>query len=139
MVYNSSRKGEREIAAPRKTPRECGEKGERKMKTGKKKYRASLPRELYLYFVSFDEQAGAPSFSKFARKIGVSLGELVAFRRYKKFDEAYAECSEIRRDYLIDRALVKKFDPSLVKYLLESESECERDKEPFSVTLTVED
>ena len=105
----------------------------------KGRYRRTLPREMYLYFTGFDEQAGAPSFSKFARRIGASLGELEEMRRHKKFDEAYRECSEIRRDYLIDRALTKRFDPSLVKYLLESESESEERSEPFSVTLTVEE
>jgi hypothetical protein len=116
-----------------------GRKESAKMKTKKRRYRASLPREMYLYFVSFDEQVGAPSFSKFARKIGVSLGELEAMREHVHFDEAYRECSEIRRDYLIDRALTKRFDPSLVKYLLESEAECLYGAEPFSVTLKVED
>ena len=46
----------------------------------------------------------------------------MSYKRHKKFDRAYRECGEIRRDYLIDRALTRRFDPSFVKFLL---SDCE--------------
>ena len=65
--------------------------------------------------------AGAPSFSKFARSIRVTLSELESFRKHKKFDEAYRECGEIRRDYLIDCALSKRSDSSFTKFLLGAE------------------
>ena len=90
------------------------------MKKKGRKYDAGLPRLMYGYFLSFSESE-APSFSKFARSIGVTLAELEAFRRHKEFDRAYAECGEIRRDYLIDRALTKRYDPSFVKFLLATE------------------
>ncbi len=75
---------------------------------------------MYTYFHSYCD-TGAPSFSKFARSIGITLDELEGLRRHKKFDEAYRECGEIRRDYLIDNALTKRHDPSFVKFLLISE------------------
>lgn len=75
---------------------------------------------MYGYFTTYDE-VGAPSFTKFARSIGVTLSELSEMRVHKRFDEAYRECSEIRRDYLIDTALAKKHDPSFVKFLLTTE------------------
>lgn len=62
-----------------------------------------------------------PSFSKFARSIGVTVGELEGFRRHKEFDRAWRECIEIRRDYLTDSALTRRYDPSFVKFLLTEE------------------
>ena len=75
---------------------------------------------MYSYFVSF-EGGGAPSFSGFARSIGVTLLTLQSFRKQRKFDEAYLECNEIRRDYLINNALCKRADASFTKFLLSSE------------------
>ena len=86
----------------------------------RQKYDKNLPRRMYGYFTTYDE-VGAPSFTKFARSIGVTLSELLGMRVHKRFDEAYRECSEIRRDYLIDTALAKKHDPSFVKFLLTTE------------------
>ncbi len=108
----------------------------RKMK--KTKYQDDLPKRMYIYFISYQE-FGAPSFSKFARSIGATLRELESFRKKKEFDKAYIECSEIRRDYLIDNALMKKFDPSFTKHILSieyGEGEESEDKE-FSLKLEV--
>ncbi len=95
-------------------------KAERKKMKRKKGYYKGLEREMYLYFTGYSE-GGAPSFSKFARQKGLTLAELCSFRKKGIFNEAFEECSEIRRDYLIDSALAKKFDSSFVKYLLDSE------------------
>ncbi len=84
------------------------------------KYEHELPKKMYLYFSEYSG-AGAPSFSKFARQIGVTLRTLESFKKKKKFREAYEECSEIRRDYLIDRALSRSSDASMTKYLLDQE------------------
>ncbi len=94
---------------------------------------------LYTYFVKYSE-GGAPSFLKFARSVGVTLAELDRWRDHKEFDRAYRECSEIRRDYLIDSALTRKFDPSLVKYLLSSEydSEDALARSPSDIKVTLE-
>ena len=90
------------------------------MKNDHSKYTNDLPRKLYTFFLNFDG-VGAPSFSKFARSIGVTLTDIERYRRHGKFERAYQECSEIRRDYLIDNGLVKRFDSSLTKFLLASE------------------
>ena len=84
------------------------------------KYSSGLPRQLYSYFVSYTD-TGAPSFAKFARSIGATLGEIESFKKHSEFDRAWRECSEIRRDYLIDSALARRHDPSFTKFLLGSE------------------
>ena len=79
-----------------------------------------MPSRLYTYFHSF-EDSGAPSFSKFARKIGATYEDIVRWRGHSEFDRAWRECSEIRRDYLIDNALTRRHDPSFVRFLLTTE------------------
>ena len=73
---------------------------------------------MYSYFISYNEPTGAPSFSKFARRISVTLEDLESFRKHREFDAAWRECSEIRRDYLIDSALSKRMDASFTKFIL---------------------
>ena len=84
------------------------------------KYTKDLPRRVYTFFLSYDGP-GLPSFSKFARSIGATLSDVERFRRHSEFERAYQECSEIRRDYLIDNGLVKRFDSSFTKFLLNAE------------------
>ena len=102
------------------------------------KYTTQLPREMYKFFLEYEDD-GAPSFPKFARRIGVTVEELGAFRSHKKFDRAYRECNEIRRDYLIDRALTKRFDPSFVKFLLSEGEDDAVDDGMLAVRLEVVD
>ena len=110
------------------------------MKT-KAKYTKDLPRRLYSFFTSFVTSSvtkdGAPSFSKFARSINVTLEDVESFRKQKEFDRAYRECSEIRKDYLIDSALTKRFDPSFVKFLLSGEAEDAIADDGIAITLNV--
>lgn len=104
-------------------------------------YSDSLPRKMYTFFISYAEQ-GVPSFSKFARSIGVTLSELDQFKENSEFERAYRECSEIRRDYLIDNALCKRYDPSFTKYLLNYEygmDESTVEDSSLNVTLEVID
>ena len=106
------------------------------------RYTREMPRRLYSFFVTYKETDGAPSFSKFARSIGATTAEIEEMRQHTEFDRAYRECSEIRRDYLIDRALCKKFDGSVTKFLLTSEFGMGEDKDTesdsaFDLTLTV--
>ena len=96
-----------------------GEKEVTKARGGKK-YESTLPKKMYSYFYSFCD-VGAPSFSKFARSIGATLAELESFKKHKKFEKAWRECSEIRRDYLIDSALTKRHDSSFTKFILQAE------------------
>lgn len=84
------------------------------------RYKRDLARKLYSYFISYND-IGAPSISKFARSIGATVEDVEAWREHELFDRAYRECSEIRRDYLIDSALAKKNDSSLTKFLLSTE------------------
>ncbi len=103
-----------------------------------KKYEKDLPKRLYAYFVGYDEAKGAPSFSKFARQIGVTLEDLTKYRRHGEFDRAWRECTEIRRDYLIDLAITKRADGSFVKFLLtDGDSDAEGGDGGLEVTLTV--
>lgn len=87
---------------------------------------------MYLYFILYDDR-GAPSVEKFARSIGSTVDELEGLRKHARFNQVYRECGEIRKDYLIDRALDRRFDPSFVKFLLSSE--CEGDTSDGSFTL----
>ena len=87
------------------------------------KYQKNLAKKMYLYFASYSDPTGVPSFGKFAKSIGATLEEISSFRRIKRFDRAWRECSEIRRDYLIDMALTKRFDSSFAKFLLSLDAE----------------
>lgn len=105
------------------------------------KYKPDYPRLLYTFFISYSDSQGAPSFSKFARSIGATLEDVEAFRKHGDFDSAYRECSEIRRDYLIDTALGRRHDPSFVKFLLAAEfgmGEKEKEKEDAGLEVTLE-
>ena len=84
------------------------------------KYERDMPRRLYTFFSHYSD-TGAPSIAKFAVSIGATVAEVESFRKHVEFERAYRECSEIRRDYLIDNALCRRFDPSLVKFLLSNE------------------
>ena len=107
----------------------------------KAKYTKDMPRLLYTSFANHSDKRSAPSFSKFARSLGMTLEDVMEFRRHEEFERAYKECNEIRRDYLIDQALTKQFDSSLVKFLLASEfgmgEKEERCDTGLDVTLTV--
>ena len=111
------------------------EKGDTVRNYEREKYTSSLADEMTAFFDSYEDR-GAPSFEKFARLKKIPLATLVEFRKHQKFDRAYRECSEIRRDYLIDRALDKRFDPTFVRHLLTEEAE----EEPAftQTTLTLE-
>ena len=43
---------------------------------GKRRYNKDLARKMYLYFIEGEDGGALPSFSKFARRIGVTLDEL---------------------------------------------------------------
>ena len=84
---------------------------------GRQKYSPEYPAAMYRFFRAFDGQ-GAPSFDKFALTIGATREDVERWRSKERFERAYRECSEIRRDYLIDNALTRRFDPSFVKFLI---------------------
>lgn len=104
-------------------------------------YSRDLPKKLYLYFLSTAGAGEIPSLGKFAVANGMTLERLQSFRSHDEFDRAVRECSEIRRDYLIDQALCKRADASFVKFLLAAEygmgDKEEREDRDLDVTLTV--
>ena len=102
----------------------------------KLKYSTEIAVKMYNFFKCYDD-FGAPSITKFALSIGTSTERLEGFRHHKDFDRVYRECCEIRRDYLIDRALSKRFDPSFVKFLLSGEELTENTPEEFKLSLSV--
>ena len=111
------------------------------MKKKHSTYTKDLPRRIYTFFKDYDAP-GVPSFSKFARSIGATIVDIERFRRHSEFDRAYRECSEIRRDYLIDNGLTKRYDSSFAKFLLTAEygmgdSKYSDDDKEIKVTLEV--
>ena len=86
------------------------------------------PAETLTFLMVTVKPVGAPSFSKFARQMSLTLEDLASFRKHKRFDAAWRECSEIRRDYLIDSALSKRMDASFTKFIL-SDMEADRKTE----------
>lgn len=103
----------------------------------KTKYSSDLPKRMYLYFLSYSD-GGLPSFRKFASSVGLTLAELMKMRSHREFDRAYAECREIRRDYLIDKALEKRFDSSFAKFLISLENEADDMEESGELRLHLE-
>ena len=101
------------------------------------KYTYELATRMYLFFTNYDLD-GAPSVSKFARSVGATCEDIEKFRKYTRFNKAYAECMQIRRDFLIDRALVRRFDPTFVKFLISSEGGDLEDGE-FTLRLEVKE
>ena len=88
----------------------------------KAKYDSKLCGKMYRFFLGYEDR-GLPSFTKFAISIGLSTEDIERFRKHARFEAAYRECQEIRRDYLIDRALDKRFDSGFVKFLISCEDE----------------
>ena len=107
----------------------------------KKRYDKTMPALMYNYFRCYDDDGGAPSFVKFAVRSGLTVADLLSFRKNRKFDLSYLACCEIRRDYLIDKALLRKFDPSFVKFLLSEGKEGvgdDADSEKTALSVTIE-
>lgn len=100
----------------------------------KAKYNDGLCGKMYHFFLGYDDR-GLPSFHKFARTAGLTREDIERFRAYPRFEAAYRECQEIRRDYLIDRALDKRFDASFAKFLISCESEAESRDNAGDITL----
>jgi hypothetical protein len=109
----------------------------RKENNVKLKHIKAMCQKMRDYFVSY-EGIGAPSFEKFAAMMSISTLELRDLRSVPEFEAAYRECCAIRRDYLIDRGLEKKFDSSLVKLLITTEKEDDLCVDGAQFTLSVE-
>ena len=103
-----------------------------------RRYYKELTRKLYIFFKNYADE-GLPSFTKFAKMHGLTTAKLASFRRYKKFNEAWLECLELRRDMIIDKALCRKFDGSVSKLLLSDEGEISAADSNIDFVLTVVD
>lgn len=94
---------------------------------GKSKYKAKYAKEIVEYFTSYaalseekKRHRGVPQFSKFARKIGVTLRTLENWRlAFDKFEEACAECDAIQREMLVDGGLEEEYNPRFAIFLIE--------------------
>ena len=102
------------------------------------RYTSDMPRVLYTFFITCTESGEIPSISKFARRYALTVEDVEKFRSHKEFDKAYKEANEIRRDYLIDSALVKKFDPSFTKFILSEDFTDEKTEESIDINVKVE-
>ena len=85
------------------------------------------------------EVIGIPSIVSFAREIGVSLGTVERWiREQEEFSSVFSECTERRKQLIIDAAFCKKIDPTFAKFYLSAEfglGEKESgEKECFNVT-----
>ena len=85
------------------------------------------PRELKAtlidYFKNYNGTDGAPSIAKFCKEHGISYADFERLKKKRGFSDTLKECSEFRRDYLIDCGLTKRFDASFVKFVLQLEWE----------------
>lgn len=95
-----------------------------------------MPRLLYTYFIGAVTNGEIPSISKFARQNALTVEDVMRFREHSEFEKAYREANEIRRDYLIDSALMRRFDSSFAKFILTEELTQESDSEG-SVTVNI--
>ena len=89
---------------------------------GKEKL-GDIRRALIDYFANYNGTDGAPSFAKFRRGHGLSYADFERLKKKRGFSDVLKECSEFRRDYLIDCGLTKRFDASFVKFVLQIEDE----------------
>ncbi len=98
-----------------------------------------------LDFFAYGEGKGLPSFEKFAFSIGALRADLERWRKEDPiFSKCYDECVFRLCDMLTDGALIKRYDPSFVKFLLSSrygfsEDEEKDETKPFEVKITVLD
>ena len=103
----------------------------------KAKYEDDLCGKMYHFFLRYEDR-GLPSFTKFAISVGLSTEDIERFRKNTRFEAAYRECQEIRRDYLIDRALDKRFDGSFTKFLISCEDVAESSESAGDITLNLQ-
>ncbi len=104
----------------------------------KAKYTSDMPRLLYAFFVSQADEGRLPSFAKFARSIKATPDDIERFRKNAEFERAYRASNEIRRDYLTEAALTRRYDGSFTKFILAAEYGMgEKDKENDGTGLDV--
>ena len=79
-----------------------------------------------------------PTFARFAAELGVTLGELLAWRKHPSFDRAYLACEALQRSLVIENAMLGRYDSSFAKMYLTSEGQVTATEQaPFSVEIRV--
>ena len=79
-----------------------------------------------------------PTFARFAAEIGVSLAEVLAWRKHADFDRAYLACEALQRSLVIENAMLGRYDSSFAKLFLTSEAQATTEEgAPFSVEIRV--
>ena len=81
-----------------------------------------LAEKMISYFETYDAQEGVPSFEKFAQAVSLD-GRRELFSLASRFfviEAAIARCRDVLRDRVTDAALLRRYDPSFCKYLLDA-------------------
>lgn len=81
-----------------------------------------LAEKMVAYFDGYDAQEGVPSFEKFAQAVSLDgKSELLSLAaRFPPLSAAVLRCRDILRDRVTDAALLRRYDPSFCKYLLDA-------------------
>ena len=107
-----------------------------------KKYK-KLADLMVRFFQTYDAAEGVPSFEKFADTVGADGGVLREYAAASPyFAAATSRCLAILRDRVTDAALLRRYDPSFCKYLLDTLNEqaaCGTGEEnaPFAVEIKI--
>ena len=98
-----------------------------------------LAKKLIAHF-TFEAGEIPPTLSEFRRRAGISLADYTALLEDARFSEAARDARARYLDTLTVGALLKKYDASFVKYLLDTAEEVEgteKGPEGFSVEVRV--
>ena len=101
-----------------------------------------LAEKMIAYFEGYDAQEGVPSFEKFAQAVSLD-GKHALFSlasRFPVLSASVLRCRDILRDRVTDAALLRRYDPSFCKYLLDAlaaESASEAQKEEGGIEVEV--
>lgn len=103
------------------------------------KYKEEYCDKMLKFFEECEEEERYPSFSKFARSIGVHESTLYIWAdKYPSFRNTKTECEAIQRDLLVNNALIEKFNPAFTKFLLSANhGMSEKTETDSSITLKV--
>lgn len=101
-------------------------------------YDPSLERQMLSYFGGHDDSE-YPTFSHFARCVGLPLAQLESWRQeIPAFRAVWEECRARQKAKLICGGLTKTFDPSFAKFLLCHEFGFGEENTEAELTVTVE-
>ena len=82
---------------------------------------SELSEQMIAFFQNYEASEGLPSFEKFASSVGCDGEEVREMcEKSEHFARAYRRCLAILRDRLTDAALLRRYDPSFCKYVLDT-------------------